>query len=286
MASEQLFGQAVSQAWHGQLDFSGLLDTAAQLEGQGQSHFAAVLYQTWLQRNPSPYAHAAWFNLALSLASAGDNPGAENAYRKALEIHPGFVQPRLNLGMLYERLGQVDRAIAEWRWVADNVSAADQSSAAGSDNAALLVMALNHLGRVMEMRKDYHQACEFLTRSLAIAPKQPDALHHWVHLRQKQCLWPVYTPLPGVTEQEMRDATSALAMLSVSDDPPAQLAAARRYVEKKVQSDVPALTGHSAYGHRRLRVAYLSSDFCLHPVSMLMAELLELHDREHFAVYA
>ena len=286
MASEQLFGQAVSQAWHGQLDFSGLLDTAAQLEGQGQSHFAAVLYQTWLQRNPSPYAHAAWFNLALSLASAGDNPGAENAYRKALEIHPGFVQPRLNLGMLYERLGQVDRAIAEWRWVADNVSAADQSSAAGSDNAALLVMALNHLGRVMEMRKDYHQACEFLTRSLAIAPKQPDALHHWVHLRQKQCLWPVYTPLPGVTEQEMRDATSALAMLSVSDDPPAQLAAARRYVEKKVQSDVPPLTGHSAYGHRRLRVAYLSSDFCLHPVSMLMAELLELHDREHFEVYA
>ena len=69
MASEQLFGQAVSQAWHGQLDFSGLLDTAAQLEGQGQSHFAAVLYQTWLQRNPSPYAHAAWFNLALSLAT-------------------------------------------------------------------------------------------------------------------------------------------------------------------------------------------------------------------------
>ena len=83
----------------------------------------------------------------------------------------------------------------------------------------------------------------------------------------------------------MQEATSALAMLSVSDDPAAQLASARRYADKKLISNVPRLSGHGSYGHTRLRIAYVSSDFCLHPVSMLMAELFELHDRSRVEVY-
>jgi predicted O-linked N-acetylglucosamine transferase (SPINDLY family) len=279
MTHEERFGLAVSQAWNGTLEFAQLLDTATQLEAAGQVHLAAVLYQTWLARNPSPYAYAAHFNAALALANAGDLAAAELHYRKSIEIHPAFVQPRLNLGMLYERQGQAERALEEWRWVEQNVSAATP------ENAGFVVMALNHLGRVLESRKEMEQASACLTRSLAIDPLQPDALHHWVHLRQKQCLWPVYLELPGVTPQAMHDATSALAMLSVSDDPAAQLASAKRYVSKKVSPDVTRLSGQQAYGHARLRIAYASSDFCLHPVSMLMAELFELHDRQRVELY-
>ena len=279
MTNEERFGQAVSRAWAGQLEFAELIDLANQLEASGSGVLAAVLYQTWLARNPSPYAYAGYFNGALAMANAGDTATAEQFYRKAIEIHPGFVQPRLNLGMLYERIGQVERALEEWGWVAQHVSAATP------ENAGFVVMALNHLGRVHEARKALDLASSYLERSLAIAPDQPDALHHWVHLRQKQCLWPVYAELPGVTRQAMEEATSALAMLSVSDDPAAQLASARRYADKKLISDVPRLSGHTSYGHTRLRIAYVSSDFCLHPVSMLMAELFELHDRSRVEVY-
>jgi predicted O-linked N-acetylglucosamine transferase (SPINDLY family) len=83
----------------------------------------------------------------------------------------------------------------------------------------------------------------------------------------------------------MRRSTSALAMLSLSDDPEAQLAAARQFVKNKVRSDVPALSVPRSYGHQKIRVAYGSSDFCLHPIAMLTAELFELHDRERFEVY-
>ena len=275
----QRFGEAITAAWQGKLDFAGLLDTAGQLEAAGAPEMAAVLYQTWLQRNPSPFAYAACFNMALSMANAGDHTAAEAAYRKAIDLHNGFIQPRLNLGSLYERQGKLEAALAEWRWVETHVSPAKP------EDAELLVMALNHLGRVLEQHKDLGAASDYLTRSLAISPNQPEVLHHWVHLRQKQCLWPVYAALPGVTEQAMRDATSALAMLSVSDDPPAQLAAARRFVEKKVSTGFAPLAAPKAYGHQRLRIAYLSSDFCLHPVSMLMAELFELHDRAQFEVF-
>jgi predicted O-linked N-acetylglucosamine transferase (SPINDLY family) len=279
MTIEARFGEAVSQAWKGQMDFSQLLATAGALEAAGQSPLAAVLYQTWLNRNPSPYAYAGYFNFALSLAAAGDEAAAESAYRRAIELFPAFAQPRLNLGMLYERQGKPDQALAEWRWVADNTDSGNP------DNTPLVVMALNHLGRVLEIRKDFAQASAFLSRSLNIDPRQPDAIHHWVHLRQKQCIWPVYMDLHGVTAAEMRDATSALAMLSITDDPAVQLNAARRYAAKKVRTDAPVLCSPKGYGHKRLRIAYASSDFCLHPVSILMAELFELHNHTDFEIF-
>ncbi|MFY8044065.1 MAG: acetylglucosamine transferase, partial [Rhodoferax sp.] len=73
---------------------------------------------------------------------------------------------------------------------------------------------------------------------------------------------------------------------SVSDEPQRQLDAARHFVEKKVKSDVPRLANPSGYGHKKIRIGYASSDFSLHPVSMLTAEMFELHDRDQFEVYA
>lgn len=267
------------RAWHGKLEFAQLIDCASQMEARQLRSLSAVLYQTWLSRTPSPYAYAAYFNLGVTLSNEDDFPGAEAAYRKSIELHPTFAQPRLNLGTLFERMGQFDKAIAEWRWVADNTPAEP------ADNKPLLLMALNHMGRVLENKKQFHDALQWLSKSLTVEPHQPDALHHWIHLRQKQCLWPVYTPMPGITVEDMNDATSALAMMSVTDDPAVQLAAARRFVAKKVISDVPRLANPKGYGHARLRIAYVSSDFSLHPVSMLTAELFELHDRSKFEVY-
>lgn len=279
MAVEERFATLITQAWQGQLEFSPMLEAAAAYEAAGQAALGIVLYQTWLKRTPSPFAHIAWFNLGAMLSNAQDLTGAEEAYRQAMSLAPAFSHPRLNLGLLYERKGDVDRAIAEWKWVADNISTQVP------EGRSMVVMALNHLGRVWETRKQYRDAHEALTRSLSIEPNQPDALHHWVYLREKQCAWPVYLEVPGVSRELMEKSTSALAMLNLSDDPAAQLEAARRFVAKKVNSDVPKLANPQGYGHRRIRIGYLSSDFCLHPVSMLTVELLELQDRAHFEVF-
>jgi predicted O-linked N-acetylglucosamine transferase (SPINDLY family) len=74
-------------------------------------------------------------------------------------------------------------------------------------------------------------------------------------------------------------------MLSVSDDPRDQLHAAQQFVETKLAKNLPQLTHGQSYGHRKLRVGYCSSDFCLHPVSLLTVQLFELHNREAFEVY-
>jgi predicted O-linked N-acetylglucosamine transferase (SPINDLY family) len=278
MAAFEGFGATVGQAWQGQLSFTDVLNVAAQLESEGFLPLSAVLYQTWLARTASAYAHAAHFNLGATLANLGDLAGAEAAYRAALALAPDFVPPRLNLGLLHERNGRFEDAIAEWTWIAQNA----RRDAAGR---GMVVLALNHLGRVLEARKQLAPALEFLTESLRLDPEQPDVLHHWVFLRQKQCAWPVYASLPGVRPEAMRASTSALAMIGLSDDPAAQLAAARQFVDKKLTPGLPQLSNPAGYGHRKIRIAYCSSDFCLHPVSLLTVQLFELHDRQAFEVF-
>lgn len=279
MKVNEQFSQTILLAWQGKLELSELIDTASRLDGEGFRPLAAVLYRTWLSRNESPMGHVVQFNLGATLSVERDLVGSEAAYREAIRLAPGFVQPRVNLGTLLEGQGKIEEALAEWRWVVDHVSPQDPN------NKPLVVMALNQMGRVLEIHKRLDEASVVLTKSLALEPEQVDVLHHWVSLRQKQCVWPTYIPLPNVSRKFMQDATSALSMLSISDDPQEQLAAARRYVKNKLNSDVPKLSNPNGYGHRKIRIGYASGDFCLHPVSLLTVELFELHDREKFEVY-
>jgi len=276
---KQNFASNLLLAWQGELSFPQLIDCASQLENNKLGPLAVVLYQTWLKRNQSPYAHAVYFNLGVTLGNEGDPIGSEEAYRAAINLSPIFLQPRLNLGSLLERSGQIGKAIIEWRWIEQNISWSKP------ENKALVLLAINHLGRVLENKKQLYEALYFLTKSLSIDPNQADVIHHWVSLRQKQCAWPIYSHLPRVTQLFMKESTSALAMLNISDDPESQLRAAHRFVQKKVTPNVPVMANPKGYGHQKIRIGYCSGDFCLHPVSMLTVELFELHDREHFEVY-
>lgn len=233
------FGSTVLAAWEGKLAFPELIDFATRLESAGLSPLAAVLYQTWLSRIQSPYSHAVNFNLGATLSNLGDLSGAEAAYRRAIAMAPAFAQPRLNLGLLFERSGQYDAAIAEWKWIVANCPRDELTK-------PLVQLALNHLGRVAEGQKQFPEADTYLTQSLLLEPDQPDVLHHWVFLRQKQCAWPVYADVPGVSKEAMREATSALAMLSISDDPKEQLHAAEQFVETKLAKNLPLLTQRQA----------------------------------------
>ena len=262
------------------MDFPQLLAAAAELEAGGGAAEAADLYRTWLEGNASDVAHVGYFNLGALLAQMGDLPAAESAYRHSVQLLPGFVQPRLNLATVLERMGRVDEAIAEWRWVCQAVS--PQSA----QNKPLRCMALNQLGRVLEQLQRDEEALQCLTESLSLDAQQAGPLQHWIALRQKLCIWPVYTPFAQVSLADMESSTSAMSMLALSDDPVRQRAAAQRFIEKALVPEEAATPWVSGYRHARRRVAYMSSDWRTHPVAMLTVELLELHDRDTWEVFA
>ncbi|MEC5163437.1 MULTISPECIES: O-linked N-acetylglucosamine transferase family protein [unclassified Janthinobacterium] len=272
--------QAVRQAGDGTLAVVDLFNAAQQLINQGQVAAAIALYRLWLERTVSPLSYAVCFNLAVALSGEADDPGAEQLYRRAIELNPNFAEARLNLGTLLERCGRPEEALLAWRAVLDGLQPPI------SANRALHLQTLNNLGRLLEIRKQLAEAEAILARSLTVEPDQPNVMTHWVHLRQKQCEWPVYSGLSHISTDLMMSGTSALAMLSASADPAQQLAAARRFVDEKVLSAVKPLTGAYGYAHQRLRIGYLSSDLCSHAVAILTAELYELHDRSKVEVYA
>ncbi|USX20631.1 methyltransferase domain-containing protein [Oxalobacteraceae bacterium OTU3REALA1] len=273
-------GNVMALAAKGALSIGDLFGAAAVLQESGQVPAAIGLYRAWIEHTPSPLIYAACFNLAVVLSSTGDDAGAEAVLRHAIAQNPNFVEARLNLGTLLERVGRPEEALAMWTSVLTDVEPDIKT------NPTLHVQTLNNLGRLLEIRKRYPEAEKMLALSLGVDPQQANVMTHWVHLRQKQCEWPVYSGLEHISVTTMIDGTSALAMLSASDDPAQQLAAARRFVNEKVNAAVAPLTGAHGYGHSRLRIGYLSSDFCSHAVSILTAELYELHDRSKFEVYA
>lgn len=272
---------AFKLAAQGRLTLADLFDAAQGLLDGGEAMQAVTLYRLWIKNSDSPLAYAAYFNLGVTLSQVQDNLAAEQAYRSALHFKPDFIEASLNLGSLQERQGQPELALQTWRKTLEIINptvAADR---------LFYTQTLNNLGRLLEIRKCYPEAENMLRRSLEIDPSQPNAITHWVHLRQKQCKWPIYSAIEGLSMAEMVHATSALATLSASGDPAVQLAAARRYVAEKVlpEQAVP-LAAMGGYGHQRLRIGYLSSDFCSHAVLLLTAELFELHDRAKVEVYA
>jgi predicted O-linked N-acetylglucosamine transferase (SPINDLY family) len=274
-------GTVMALAVQGALSIGDLFSAAGVLQESGQLPAAIALYEAWITHTPSPLVYAACFNLAVMLSQAGNDAAAEQVLLKAIALNPHFIEARLNLGTLLERGGRPEEALAMWQSILGPGIEPDIKT-----NPALHVQTLNNIGRLLEIRKRYPEAEAMLARSLHVDPQQSHVMTHWVHLRQKQCAWPVYSGLEHISMATMLEGTSALAMLSASADPAQQLAAARRFVHEKVNAAVAPLTGAHGYGHSRLRIGYLSSDFCSHAVSILTAELYELHDRSKFEVYA
>ena len=268
------------QAKTGEMSIDVLMQNAERLKAAGQPEEVKSLYKIWIACTQSPSRFVALFNWGVLLSESGDLDGAEMAYRQCVALNPGLLQAKINLGLTLERKKKFEDALAEW------ASVAHQEPGPASNDVELKTMALNHIGRLQESRHEYDAAERALTQSLALNTKQPDAIQHWVHLRQKQCKWPVCKPLPGIRVNDMLAATSPLAMLSLHDDPSLQWMASRAFVERKFKLQEERLAPPQRVQHDRIRIGYLSGDLCTHAVGLLMADLIESHDKTKFEVFA
>lgn len=251
------------------LDLLGLVklaETAAEADG-------AALYEFWLGAHGGEMpACAAWFNLGVARMKAGNPGGAVEAYRAALRLKPDMTEAAINLGSALEAAGQTEAALGAWR--------------AALPPAPLRQLLHNQLGRVMEAQGKLGPAAEELHASLLIAPHQADVQQHLVHIRQRTTAWPVTRlEVPGLTEAEAAFNCGPLAALAMFDDPRLQAASAADWIARKVPPAASHLAPPRGYAHDKLRIGYLSTDFCRHAMSFLIAELLERHDRSAFEVY-
>lgn len=278
-ARDTIFDAMTNSAQIPQMGLDTLFTTCEQLQQAGKATEALALYQAWLAHSQDANRHMAWFNYGSLQQSTGNPQAAVEAYKECLALRPSFPQALINLGLTLEKMGKRDEALQQWATLVSKRLLKDGPS------AEMLVLALNHIGRVHEDLKQYDLAEEALEQSLALNPKQPGVIQHWVHIRQKACAWPIYKPLPNITQNEMLMATSPLAMMALTDDPVQQLLTAFAFVERTYGFKEEFLSKGREYHHHRVRIGYVSGDLCVHAVGLLLPELLEGHDKSKFEVY-
>ncbi|HEV6964850.1 tetratricopeptide repeat protein [Roseateles sp.] len=277
-----LVEQWLALARSGQWPLPQAMEAASRLQQAGAHDAACLVYQAWVAATASPLRHVACFNWGAILGEQRRHGDAETVYRMALSMAPDFAQARLNLGHQLEHQGRPEEALAEWRRVYE----AEAPEGVGTDPLSLRLHALNNAARLLEQLKRYDEAEALMRRSLELDPRQSDVAQHYVHIRQKQCAWPVYETFGEVTHNHLLMSTSLLGMLDESDDPALQLLTAQRFVLEKVAkvTEPPLHLGRKREG--RIRIGYLSGDLHMHAVGLLTAELYGLHDREKFEVHA
>ncbi|MCM2294458.1 glycosyl transferase [Allorhizobium sp. BGMRC 0089] len=247
---------------------------------------AAELYKTWIAFNQgNPLLHLVYFNYAVTLRRLEDVSGSIHALRACIALKPDFAQAHINLGRAYEDGGQLGQAVLQWQEFTK--ATADITP----DRFSFRLMALKHIGRVMENAEQYEEAERFLAEVLELQPEAADAGLHLTGLRQRQCKWPVIMPSERVSARQLLDSMSTLTLSCYADDPLFLMAKAYRHQKKNLgypePADLMAPTVRAKTGTgERLKIGYVSSDLRDHAVGFALSELLELHDKTSVEIYA
>jgi protein O-GlcNAc transferase len=267
---------------------------------------ALSCYRRALKLDPR---HAQALNNAGIVLETQDKPQeALDAYRQAVAADSGLAPALSNLAVLLHRLGrhaELDAAYAslmrllvaspgDWHGIGnacqtlgrheDAIRCYRAALALASDDAeahSRIGISLDALGR-------YEDAVKSFEAAVAADPGQPYAAGMVLGCASHVCDW------RGRAERIVRLAEDVRAgepvvppfiFFTLLDDPAAQLACASAYVRRHHPSAAAPLWRGERYRHDRIRLAYVSADFHNHPVTWLISELLERHDRGRFEVH-
>ena len=278
-----VFRNIFATATRGELGIIDLISVIDLLRSANNLPLMVELYRVWLANTASPLADRVWFDLAGTLSALGRYPEAEQAYRQVLELDPGNHIAAFAIGLELERQKRPQDAV---QYMRDLPSRFDTTTPEGR---SLTCQVLNNLGRLLDEADHFPEALQVLERSLRLNPHQPPVISTLVTIRQYTCTWPIFEPVGAVTSDDLVLTTSALSALSAFNDPNLQLHAARQFLESRFNvtkdQDLPRLSPPEGYRHDKLRIGYLSSDFRWHALSLLIVEMLELHDRSRVEIY-
>lgn len=186
-----------------------------------------------------------WFNLGMTVNAMGDRDGAKLAYRRALLADP-------SLGEAYCNLADIHQASGDWHLAEQCYRAAIAAKPELPQPFANLGELLKSTGRVIDAIRllregvERHPAVPLLHSNLLFAL-------HYTPLAPPEVIWRAHKRWNALHAQALLPERP----LEIADRDPA----------------------------RRLRVGYVSPDFCAHPVSRFFEPLLYAHDASQVEIF-
>jgi protein O-GlcNAc transferase len=221
-----------------------------------------------------PDATGAWLgrgNVFRELTRADD---AVAAYDEALRRDPDLAEAYLGRGNVLSELRRDDDALAAY-----------QMAIAVRPNFA---QAWLGRGNVLRETRRFVEALAAYDRALQLEPQLPGLEGARLKAKMQVCDWRNFdaerTQLVASLGQGR--IVQPFDLLSISASAAAQYECARSFSERNWPRPGGEEVHRSRPGHERIRLAYMSADFRQHPMSYLMAEIFERHDRSRFDVMA
>jgi predicted O-linked N-acetylglucosamine transferase (SPINDLY family) len=214
----------------------------------------------------------AWYTLALALEPPGRLLEALAAAARAAALAPREVAYAGLTAQLQETLGQLDTARRTL-----------EAALARTPMAAPLH---SQFANLAERLGDLDVAASEHEHALRLQPENGAALSELVFLRKRMGDWHDLAALQAQFRVGVREGRPFLTPFTYLSDPSSraeQRACAERWTACVTQ---PARPERRSLGEGRLRVGYLSRDFFDHPTAVLVAGVLEAHDRSRYDVVA
>jgi len=240
------------------------------LSGLERNEEALQSYDAAIALKPD-YAEAL-NNRGNALAGLQRHDAALKSYDAAIATNPDYAEAMNNKGAVFVAQQEFDAALASY-------AAVLQRNPASGNTHYHRGAALGHLQRFEEALADFEAA-------LAFSPGHPYALSGAANAALNLCDWPRVAEFSGRIVRAIEDQKAVIApftLLGYSANPSLQLRCAQIYLQDKgAQCRGRGSLGHQ---HEKLRIAYVSADFCDHPVAHQIVNLLEQHDRSAFEIH-
>jgi protein O-GlcNAc transferase len=229
------------------------------------------------------------------------------AYGKAIALKPDLAEAWLGRGNILGELMRDEDAAADYdkaialkpnlaeAWVGrGNVLGelnCDEVAAAAYDKAIVLKpdLAEAWLGRgnIFVALKRYEEALAAFDRAFSLKPDLAGVGGLRLHSKMLLCDWSNFDAecanlISSVNNGKV--ATQPFPLLAVSSSPRERLECARLWINYRTLPTNNAKWRGGIYPHVRIRIAYLSADFCHHATAYLIAGLFEQHDKSRFEI--
>lgn len=249
------------------------------------------------------------FNLGVTLQALGRIAEAADAYGEAARLMPNFAGAACNQGAMLRELGRLAEADMALR----RAVALDGGLAVGWLNLAAvwrdqgkLAEAIRGFRNTLALRPDLAEAEANLALALKEVGRLPDSLPGFeralrlglpdgggvlaqlIQQRRHLCRWDGLEILSERLVAAVQDGTSQQIhpwiFLGEGAGPRLERLCAERYSAWRARGIQPAFPIRRTKKDERLRIGYLSADFHEHATAVLIAELIERHDRSRFTI--
>jgi protein O-GlcNAc transferase len=246
---------------------SVLINRGSTLQALKQSERALADLDRALSLEPNNPEALSNRGIALSHLKRFDEALA--SYANALAIDPRLVEALSNRGHTLREMHHPHEALESYE-------------------AALSIepnycKAINSRGAVLSNLGRFQEALTCHERVLAIDPHFPAALADAASAALNLCDWSKAAKFGDEIKLRLADLTvPPLLVLFYDWGPDLQALCAKAYVKDMAISS-PMRSG-AIQRRAKIRIAYMSSDFRRHPITSVVTELFELHDRSRFEI--